>query len=359
MLAPAEDVVVTQVRIPSRSTRQLLKALPYALEDELAQDIDELHFAAGRRQGEATPVAVVDRNTLIAWLDALREAGLRPQRLLPELLSLPLEAEAWSVLVEGERALVRTGAHAGFTCPTELLPELLAPSLEGLDEAERPQYLHLWSLEEGPAVDLAGLGLPIEHETLPSGGLPLLAQGHADARQLDLLQGEFSLREGLSRNLRPWYAVAALLLVTVINAFVLRGVELVQLDQALDEVNAAIDRVYRETFPDARRVVDPRVQMEQQLKALRGGQTQTRSAFLALVDEVSSQLAGQEPPLKVRSLSFRNGRLDLTLSGPSPQALDSLRQRLAERPGLQAELQSVTTEGDSASGQLRVSGGGA
>lgn len=357
VLAPAEDVLVTQARIPSRSTRQLLKALPYALEDELAQDIDELHFAAGQRQGELTPVAVVDRGLLRSWLDRLRAAGLRPQTLLPELLSLPLEADAWAVLVEGDRALVRTGPLAGFATSTDLLADLLPPSLDGLDEAEHPRVVHLWTVEGGGAPNLEGLAIPVERETVPASGLTLLARGHPGARGLNLLQGEFSPREDLSRNLRPWYAVAGLALAVVLVAFLLRSVELFQLDRAQNELNQAIDQLYRTTFPDARRIVDPRVQMEQQLRTLRGGQSQAASPFLTLLDEVSAQLAAQTQ-IQIRSLSFRSGRLDLTLAGPSPQALDTLRQRLAERPGLQAELQSVTTEGDLASGQLRVSGGG-
>src|SRR5690606_14953731 len=43
--APGTDVLLTQVELPSSAIRMLPQVVPNALEDELAQDIGELHFA--------------------------------------------------------------------------------------------------------------------------------------------------------------------------------------------------------------------------------------------------------------------------------------------------------------------------
>ncbi len=50
VLVPSAAVLTTSVDIPLRGGAKLLAALPYALEEFLADDVDKLHFAAGPRR---------------------------------------------------------------------------------------------------------------------------------------------------------------------------------------------------------------------------------------------------------------------------------------------------------------------
>jgi type II secretory pathway component PulL len=93
--------------------------------------------------------------------------------------------------------------------------------------------------------------------------------------------------------------------------------------------------------------------MEQQLRALRGGAGDDDSDFLALLAETAGLITAQQA-VDVTAVSYRGGRLDLTVTAPNPQVLDSLRAQISERPGVTAELQSVSASGDIASGQLRI-----
>jgi len=53
VLVPSAEVLTTSVDIPVKGAK-LQAALPYALEEYLAEDIDDLHFAAvPRRAGQA------------------------------------------------------------------------------------------------------------------------------------------------------------------------------------------------------------------------------------------------------------------------------------------------------------------
>src|SRR4051812_37375015 len=47
VLIPAEDVLMMQVNLPKMSQARLQKAVPFALEEELAEEIAQLHFAFG------------------------------------------------------------------------------------------------------------------------------------------------------------------------------------------------------------------------------------------------------------------------------------------------------------------------
>jgi general secretion pathway protein L len=65
--------------------------VPYALEEHLAADIEELHFAIGKRAGDSlrAPVAVVARALLQEWLTTLRAAGLEPSAIYADSDLLP------------------------------------------------------------------------------------------------------------------------------------------------------------------------------------------------------------------------------------------------------------------------------
>ena len=69
VLVPATDVLTTSVHIPVRGAAKLRAALPFALEEDLADDIESLHFAAGKpRASGRLPVAIVARDKMNEWL---------------------------------------------------------------------------------------------------------------------------------------------------------------------------------------------------------------------------------------------------------------------------------------------------
>src|SRR5579863_6538850 len=70
LLVPGSDVLLTEPEVPVKAGARLAQLVPYALEEHLADDIEELHFALGKRSGDSprAPVAVVARSLLQEWL---------------------------------------------------------------------------------------------------------------------------------------------------------------------------------------------------------------------------------------------------------------------------------------------------
>src|SRR5262245_32490046 len=51
VLVPGTDVLLAEPEVPVKAGTKLQQVVPYALEEQLAQDIDDLHFAIGKRSG--------------------------------------------------------------------------------------------------------------------------------------------------------------------------------------------------------------------------------------------------------------------------------------------------------------------
>lgn len=356
VLVPAADVLLTSARIPGRAQR-VRQAVPYVLEEQLAEEVEGLHFALGRRDKEQRlPVAVVSRARLTDWLKRLEAAELRPQRMLSEAQALPWRPGQWSLLLGTEGALLRFGEAEAAHLDVELLPELLPRMLEAANEA-RPQRLAVYTCEGAGEAGLGELpeGVEVQRQTCRQ-HLAVLAEGLGQSgADINLLQGEFSRQEQLGRLWRPWRAAVALFLVWVLIQAVEAIYDYRSLSAREVALSAQIEQLYLRTFPDARKVVDPRLQMSRRLEALRSGGEQ--GGLIPLLAQVGPVLSGQAGT-ELRSLRYREGALELELALKDLPSLDRLKQELSDG-GLQVDIRSAASRGGSVESRLEIRGVGA
>lgn len=350
VIVPGSDVLLSEAHVPGHNRQRVLRAVPYVLEEQLASDVETLHFALGPAQAENYPVAVVDRSRMDAWAALLAEQGLVANQWVPEILALPLTDDGWSLVIEGEDVLVRSGPYAGFAADLETLPELVSLF------ASREQAPARARLFGASIIDLEGIDIEVVDQTLQP--LEILGRGFVEGPVIDLLQGDYSRSEEWGRLLRPWKATAALLLAGLVLTGISTGMNYYRLSKQHAQLVAGIENIYRETFPKARRIVNPRAQMEQKLKQLErqaggGGQT----AFLALLADVARVLRSHGG-VQIQGATYRDGRLDLQLLADNVQVLDQLKQALTGEGRMHAEIQSATTQEDGkVNSRVRVEGG--
>lgn len=342
LAAPGEAVILTRAKVPGRQRATLLRAIPYALEDSLAEDVDTLHFALGNAAaGTDVPVAVIRHKNLSGWLEACAQAGITPGAVIPDPLLLPYEEGSWSILVEEGRAVVRSGPWEGFATEWENLGLLLEMALSEAGEAARPHYLRAWGSE---LPDVANLPLEVRREAEPHEPLQVLAAGLGGGIPLNLLQGPYSRKAHLGKWLRPWRVAAVLIGLWLGIQAAQQVIEYWQLSREQAYLRTEMERVYKEAVPTATRIVNPRVQLEGRLQELRQGAGDTGAVFLDLLYQGGQTLMDFDG-VTLRGLRYNNERLDLDLEGGSLETLDQLRQRLSEQSGLEAEMRTTKREG--------------
>ncbi|MFQ5643203.1 MAG: type II secretion system protein GspL [Thiogranum sp.] len=348
VLVPGIEVTLLEVQVPGRNRQRVMRAAPFVLEEQLAADVEQLHFALGPGGGDSRyPVAVVERARMNDWQALLQAQGISASQWIPETLAVPADG-GWSLLVDGDTVLVRSGDHAGFAADAENLPALFA-LLHTTEQA--PESARVFG---STVLDLEGVDLDlVEDRSQP---LELLARGYVQGPVIDLLQGAYSRREEWGRLLRPWKISAALLLAGIILAGVSTGLNYRHLAAQKEQLAAEIEAVYRKAFPSARRIVNPRAQMEQQLKKLQRKTGVGSTDFLVMLAETANVLRAAKG-ISVRGASYRDGRLDLDLLADNLQILDKLKQDLNSGGHMTAEIQSATTEKDQkVKSRMRVQG---
>jgi general secretion pathway protein L len=157
----------------------------------------------------------------------------------------------------------------------------------------------------------------------------------------------------LAKILKPWRWAAIIFGLWIAAGFTQKIIERQQLQQQLTHLRTQTEKVFRQSHPGVKRIVNPRLQMEQRLKALKGGGKKSPDNFLEMLTS-SGKVIGQQDNLSLDNISYRNGQLNFNITAKSLSQLDSLKQSLQKETGLFTELRSADSSQDQASGQIRL-----
>lgn len=391
-LVPASHVLRTRADIPLRNKAKIQQALPFALEEQIAADVDGQHFAFGGRDADGKiPVAVVATDTVSEWLARLGAAGIKPDALFAESDALTAIPATITVLVDGTRAIIRDaegnatvtdpgslqavlelmlddGADDHVAAPVSVEDEIVADAIANdeaapviADASSTPVHIVVYCSEqdyESSAMLWDMLRLRVDSldvKILPDGALPRLASHIATQAGVNLLQGRYAPKRELPIDLQQWRVpgilCAALLVVLLLRA----GLDLWQLGREEAELDAAAGQLLTATFPDVTQVSDPWAQLRSRLGDVEtSGGGPAATGFADALAALASA-TGAADGIRIEALGYRDGNLDLQLVAPSVDKLEQLRKGITTDGRLNAEIQSANPDGNTIKGRMKVS----
>jgi general secretion pathway protein L len=331
LVIPAAEVVFTRVKLPQGAKRRAGSVLAFAVEDQTLGEPEANLASWLGMAGDSDVLAVMDKNALQRWLDALDAAGFYGYELHCETLLLPRAAGEWTLAWAGREGFVRTGDIEGAAtdCGDQRSPPLSlrlmvdAAATGGESPAAIAVYtiaaaaapdLDAWQRELGVSLRLAGVW---DWRTArQDGGVNLMQQ-----RRTWRLSGTLVTRLRSA----AWIAGAALALhalALVTDWAFLRGEQ-----RAL---RLQMEARFRAVVPDAVAVVDPALQMRRKLAAARrvAGVADTGD-FLPMIEIVAVALK-ELPAGSLRGTAYEQGRLALELSGIDEAAARRFVARLLQ-----------------------------
>jgi general secretion pathway protein L len=339
LVVPASQVLLARARVP-QAARRPGGVLAFAVEEKTAGDPDANRVSWLGQVGDEDVLAVLDKQGLARWRDALDAVGIRRYEVHCETLLLPHLPGEWSLAWSGTEGFVRTGEFEGAATDygDRATPPLSLRLM--LEEAQAhtagPESIAVYTL-----VDDAAPGMPVEPEIATGPdvtawtrelGIALRSAGSWDWRTAPADAGvnlalERQRWRGFARaaaGLRP--AAWILGIALAIHAVAL-GVDWAALATEQRALRQHMESRFRAAFPDAIAVVDPALQMRRKLVDAHHSAGQSDSAdFLPMIDRVGTALK-DVPAATPRVLSFESGRMTLEL-GTSDQAVV---QRLVAR----------------------------
>ncbi|USD65181.1 type II secretion system protein GspL [Vibrio sp. SCSIO 43136] len=323
LLLPTDKVLMREVEIPAGASRQFETMLPYLVEDDVAEDVDDLHFHVLSKASGKAWISAVNRSYFASVLESLAQANITPLRVMPDTLAMPWQPNSVSAIGLGQQWLFRDQQHHGFAVQENWLPlvDIVAEQESASEEAPSVVINSYTPIPESKAQSwqLAPAELP----------MALLSQG-AIASKVNLLSGEFKPSSSWLKYWKVWrkVAVAAVLLVSVLGAKT--WLEVNKAEQTAAQYRAESERIFRQVFPDKRKI--PTVsylkrQMQQEEQRLSGGsQGDDVMQWLAKLPLALEQSKG----MQVQSVKYDSarGEVRLQVSSSDFQTFEAVRVEL-------------------------------
>ncbi len=345
--APAAQVRLLRLELGTGERKHIAQSLPFLLEEQVASDIEQLHFAFTPLDRDHIAVAICALRDMERWQAQLADfPGVH--QWLPEPLLLPWREGEWCVVREGDAVTLRLGAAEGLGAETAMLPLLLEAALA---ERDAPAGLVFYGADQEADLALLPATLRERAQWRRGGFAAALMLGGSGQVSLNLLQGVFSPRLPLGRWWREWRAVAAVFGIAFALQLVATGADYLALKRDNEALRAAITDSYRRAYPQGA-VVDPEKQLQRQLAALRGsGET---SGFTHLMEQVGAAVAGSgDTAVTTINYNDKSGEMRLSILAADFDTVEQIRADI-NRAGLKAVMESSSAQGGRVSARLRV-----
>ncbi|MDH5711270.1 MAG: type II secretion system protein GspL [Gammaproteobacteria bacterium] len=358
VLLDSTRVHIDSVRLPIKKHQKLLRAAPFALEEKIADDVEDLHFVAGKTSSNgSTAIAAIDRSTLENILSRLNQHGIEPVAMIPDALCLTANTKQWAVLLHNGRTSVQFNTFDAGEFDRDATALILESALHQ-DGRQTPEKIILFTTD-GDETDIQDIEkiipenielIKISYNKHP---LVIYCGEYKHALDLNLLQGEYKPVTKSSVNWQRWRLAAALTIIFISLQIGITATRYQTLHNQNSRLQVEIDKIYKQAFPESTRIVNARVQMEQKLNELKGtGHADSSTSLITLLSEASPALSS-EKDITIQAINYKASKLDIDITGSTLKNIEQLNKKL-NNGNIKAEIISSSSEKDKVKGSIRL-----
>lgn len=371
VIVPAEDVLVTQVEVPAKQRKHLSKALPFLIEEVLAEPIENMHLVSGNADSRGRiGVLAASHEKMSLWLDFCRQIGLEPDWLITETSCMQVEKGQLSICLDSTSSLIKVGDGPALKSDNRNLENLLELLLDS------------HPIDSSDAVNLVVTNEASQHcqalirstEARFDNGE---GKGTAEAQVIDtvfgylsrsvcehlagskppvnLLQPPYRITRSKGKNIN-WRMIGYVAAICVSLQLIFDIAMGFYLNHRASGLEQEITQLYRSLFPGDRKIVNVRVQMENHLS--QEADSTNASDFLQMMGIVGFQLKNMNrlTDMQIQQVRYDNVQVEmiLDLNVRQVQQLDQFKQQLNGQ-GLAVTILSASEDRQWVKGRLRIS----
>lgn len=349
VFVPSHFVLAINCGVPGRNSTQMRKALPFAVEEYIASDIELMHIAHGPlKSGHPVACNIISKEIIQNWLDCFESLQIKPGQFILDATLLPTGDEQTSVLFDEQNSNATVVSSAG-AATVDL--SNLAFALNSVKTS------HIVTIN-GPLSEFERsqlVGEPsIEEVVLSKGGvLNYFAERLNETQTINMLQGDYQPPKATTRGASKWKTVGALAASWATIAFIGIIAQGWWASTEADRLESESYAFYKAAFPTESQ---PRSlqQIRRRINSKLGQQdgSSGQNTFLALTAHFANVI---DTDTQVSSLSYLQQRQELTIEVMlnSYADLDVIKDKLA-RAGIDVEVVSAEQESQGARSRLRV-----
>ncbi|RBP49249.1 type II secretion system protein GspL [Arenicella xantha] len=330
----SEWVTMHRVSLPAKTKKQFVTALPYALEESISEDVENVHFVYPIwKAGETCNVYTVAKYKMVEWSELATSNRLPIKQLIPEHALLPFhDAADCSLAVVGEQIVSHHKDGYGVSVDPELLDVWLMDIPVTSTVAINDEALTAKLISEHPDRDFRHwpFGYKMAH------WLEYPVTVNMD------LWGESYRPKVTVRGKRAFILPVALLIIGIVAKMGYDTFRYIGLHSEIRAIQSESQALLASTFPEVGPVpLGTERQVMERAIARFGGETQSKGLHSALA-EVANVTA--RSGVTLNNIVYRNDELIITCLLNSFSQVDNLTRQFNSRPSISASLQSSASE---------------
>lgn len=337
---PGEWLSVWDIELPKVIHKEINSALPSLLEEELSQDIDEIHFSVLCIDNETITVAVLDKEKSKLIYHFLNKCNPMNVTVLPDWMSLP----NGHLRVNGSRCLMRINSSHGWSTDITLAPDLLKTHI---DDIQHPIQIAI----EKPLSPILSQFIEQQKEKFHSitpGSFPMYITSDCD-----LLNGKWKQKVNYQQYWSYWKKT----LITSCFALILfigaKGVTLLTLNEKIEQTRIITEKHFLELFPEQKRIVNLRAQVNNSLSKYK--KKSFSDGLLTLLPLIAEAINEDNQILvNIHSLQYdqNNNEISLQLKANDFSIFDKLRQSFSKN--FTVEIDTLLKEKEYVTGKVTL-----
>ncbi|OED41921.1 hypothetical protein ACH42_12780 [Endozoicomonas sp. (ex Bugula neritina AB1)] len=368
-----------QVKMDASQRKHMSTALPYLIEEDIAQDIESMHLASYTyKKDDLVSLSVIPHEKmqyLLALFDRMR---LPLDRVLTEAQFIEQNPDFTTIVLDTHGALISSPDHAGayldydalkltLTCYNSLSGEesVLTDLLNKENQSYRSQIKLYYSESEfSPSSDtveslkqwLDEQGWLVNQSVFDGSFFEYLVERYFKNKRtgclVDLRQGAYQCPRRAGRQIRRWKPMVAVLACWLVLELGLSSSQAILYQRQAEELWQQTMADYLKLFPQDQQAKNAVAKQQMSFNVKRVLENRLRSSdqkvsgkpFLPLLQKVSKISAQQSPDsgLEHQSMDFNGGtgQLVLEVKAGSLEAVDKFLSALKDA-GLNTKLDSA------------------
>ena len=360
VFVPSTEVNLSTIDLKAKSHKQMVAAVPYMLEEELSEDVENLHFALttiDKKAGKQL-VGVISGELIAKLYSAISTHNYLSVAVVPQTLSIPYASETWSLFIQDDAATLRTGEYDGYGIDIINLPEVLSvESAQFRQQQEQDVEIDVKIVEYDFRADSKQEDLQGGEPDATAGereALALIGRYWLDHQSmLNLLQGAYQMKAEMPGTLKQWLIAASLMGISLLLFIANSMITNQRLSAHTQQLEQAMHSTYTEIFHDEPDT-EPATAMRKRLIAMRESRGGPVTPFLQFVVASAEVLLKDEQSSVVR-MSYNNKHLQIDIETTAFDKLETLQQKIASDV-ITVDLKAVTNNSGKINGRLVLAG---
>lgn len=317
LLLPASWVYQTRSTVPSKNLEVLKQSVPYAIEDELSNDVEENHFAFAVLGDKEQKVSVVNLGHLLQLKESVLSHGINIQNIFSEVEFCPRSVGVVSVWAHDNQALLCFGKNETLSIDKSQVASMLPVFAADFHAIQsnlniEPEWL-INELVAKPRIQLSAC-------------FEALNNNHA----VDLMPAGWLKH---SDDIKSTTNKSALIMVLILIAswVGIKSFQHVQASFQVDKVKTEQVKLFTERFGDASNseLIDPYAALQSRMQRVSQSQSMT-SPFLSAMNHLGLAMQSHKQNIDIQSLRLVDQKLEVQITAETMTLINRFQQSLQQ-----------------------------